>query len=125
MARFKPNSNSKEPGWWRWRCRAAVVFTVIAANTATTQVQEVWRTVYEGAGDSQFSLTATVAVDEAGFGYVLGYVRPAAREDYDFITVKCDPSGRLLWTEQYDGPRHAHDLPTELAVDASGNVCVV
>jgi WD40 repeat protein len=42
----------------------------------------------------------------------------------DVVTVKYDPSGRLLWSRSYNGPANDYDSPEAIAVDGAGNVYV-
>jgi uncharacterized delta-60 repeat protein len=66
-----------------------------------------------------------LAVDAAGnvhvTGWSLGSGPPAS---FDFLTLKYDPAGTLLWTARYNGPGNNSDTPMCIAVDGSGNVFV-
>jgi hypothetical protein len=42
----------------------------------------------------------------------------------DWITIKTDAAGNLLWSRRYDGGRNNDESPSMLLVDASGNVYV-
>jgi uncharacterized delta-60 repeat protein len=73
-------------------------------------------------------LPVALAVDPAGNIYVTGYsVEPDAIEYYqvaNYLTVKYNAAGTLLWTAEHSGPGAADDRPSAIAVDAQGNVYV-
>jgi hypothetical protein len=43
---------------------------------------------------------------------------------YDFVTVKYDSVGRLLWVRRFDSKTHGNDEPVSTAADDAGNVYV-
>ncbi|MCC6498432.1 MAG: SBBP repeat-containing protein, partial [Propionibacteriaceae bacterium] len=90
---------------------------------------------YDGGGTQQWAATNPavvidpddrplergMAVDGAGNTYVLG--RSYNGKDWDYKTVKHDPTGAVAWARTYSGPG-GYDEPRALALDASGNVYV-
>ena len=42
----------------------------------------------------------------------------------DYLVLKYDPDGTLLWTQSYDGPGGDDDFASDIAVDSAGNVYV-
>jgi len=64
-----------------------------------------------------------LAVDPEGNVYVTGYGYTETN-DYDFVTIKYDAEGRLIWTERYNGPANSSDYAQALALDENGNVYV-
>lgn len=42
----------------------------------------------------------------------------------DYLTVKLNPSGSVLWQQIYDGPGASHDQAKDIKVDRNGNVYV-
>jgi hypothetical protein len=77
-----------------------------------------WRAVYDGGG---LDLPGDIAVDAGGNVVVIGRTLHGPNP-YDFLTVKYDAAGALLWSETYDGGRT--DLGTEVEIDAAGNIIV-
>jgi hypothetical protein len=70
------------------------------------------------------SSPASAAVDGSGNLVVAGISKGAGTSD-DFYTAKyAGTNGVLLWEKRYNGPHNANDVPTSVAVDASGNVIV-
>lgn len=42
----------------------------------------------------------------------------------DWMTIKADSAGNLLWSQRYDGGKNNHEWPEMLAIDAAGAVYV-
>ncbi|MBI3620738.1 MAG: SBBP repeat-containing protein [Nitrospirae bacterium] len=69
-----------------------------------------------------------VLTDGAGNVYLLAKVNVSGTgSDYDFVTLKYDASGALLWQAKYDTDFNTGggETPSDLAVDPAGNVYVV
>ncbi len=64
-----------------------------------------------------------VAVDRNGNVIITGKVSRFPF-GFDFVIIKYDPSGKMLWKTFYDGPAHAWDEPSTLYLDVSGNIYV-
>jgi len=62
-----------------------------------------------------------VTVDGRGNVYVAGYSYSSS-SDMDFLTLKYDGSGRLLWAVRYDGPAGSSDYASAVKVDEKGCV---
>ncbi len=61
-----------------------------------------------------------VGVDGADNIYLAG-THENTVNSYDFLLLKYDPEGALLWARVLDGPAHGEDRPTGLAVDDAGH----
>ncbi len=86
-----------------------------------------WTNYYNGpANDSDHP--HAVAVDASDNVYVTGESwggNPASGGTLnDYATIKYSSTGVPLWTNYYNGPANNMDVPSALAVDASGNVFV-
>ena len=75
----------------------------------------------EAVAPSGHDRAQSVAVDSDGNVVVTGYSY-RARSDYDFLTIKYDADGRLLWTARYDGPSGSSDYASVVSVDSEGNI---
>jgi len=67
-----------------------------------------------------------LGVDGRGNVFVAGTV-VTARRDTDYLLLKYDPDGRLLWSVQYNGPgepRRQDDRAFAVVVDAGGNAYI-
>ena len=82
---------------------------------------EVWRAIYNGAAND-YDVGFEVEVDLLGNVYVSGECGDGTEADY--VTLKYNSSGTMLWEAKYAGPGEGRDVANELAVDAAGNVYV-
>lgn len=77
-----------------------------------------WRATYNGGG---LDLLGDIAVDAAGHVVVTGRSVHGLNPS-DFLTLKYDAAGTLLWSATHDGGRA--DLGVEVEIDAAGNIIV-
>jgi len=84
--------------------------------------QEQWLARYNGPANDRDSATH-IAVDRVGNIYVTGY-STGLGTDYDYATVKYNPSGEEQWVARYNGLGNGGDVSYGVAVDSSGNVYV-
>ncbi|MCH7904229.1 MAG: SBBP repeat-containing protein [Armatimonadetes bacterium] len=66
---------------------------------------------------------ADIEIDTESCVYVNGY-SPVPGIDDDYVTLKYDPSGNVLWEMRYNGPGNGSDRAHALALDSAGNVYV-
>jgi hypothetical protein len=86
---------------------------------------ELWVRRYNGPGnrdDAAFDLV----LDADGNVYVAGWSDGPGTgiNGWDFITIKYDPAGNVVWEQRYDGPAGGGDRANALALDAAGNLYV-
>ncbi|MBI5021058.1 MAG: SBBP repeat-containing protein [Ignavibacteriales bacterium] len=55
---------------------------------------------------------------------IVGQTRLQGSNHYDYLILKYDPSGRLIWEYLYDGQSGLDDIPAALALDANGGIYV-
>jgi hypothetical protein len=78
-------------------------------------------------GDWIYSYPATsarargVASSADGSIYALATAR-SDYADYDFLALKLNFTGSLIWASAYNGPSDGHDHASSIALDASGNL---
>jgi len=82
----------------------------------------VWAQRLDG-GTSGDDKPAAIKVDEAGNVYVTGSSQ-GSTSDADYLTVKYDQSGKLLWKRRFNGTGNGYDTPTSMAINAKGDVFV-
>jgi uncharacterized delta-60 repeat protein len=82
-----------------------------------------WDAWYDGTGEG-FDFPAGVAVGPGGSVYVIADSENSSNTDY--LTLRYNSAGDLLWEARYNGPAGISnfDSPYDLAVDAAGNAYV-
>ncbi len=106
--------------WIPWNDGARSVYD-IQVTKLDTSGKEAWTAIYTGLGDSTVSDHPTgVAVDDTGNVFVIGW---SCASNCDFITLKYNPSGTLLWDARYDYASD-NDYARSLLIDDSGSVYV-
>lgn len=63
------------------------------------------------ANDNNCNLYVTGQSDKSGVGS-------------NYMTIKYDNEGNVIWKTEFDGPDHMDDIPTAIKVDGNGNVYV-
>jgi len=84
--------------------------------------QQQWAINYGGSAGYDDFPTA-IFVDRSGFIYVTGYSYDFGG-NYDYTTIKYNPSGSINWIKKYNGPGNGEDKPSSVKADNSGNVYV-
>jgi hypothetical protein len=87
---------------------------------------ERWAAWHDGPGNNYDSVDS-IGLDDSGNSYVAGRTSNTSwpTVDFDYLIMKHDPAGTLLWTRTHDGPGvGSNDYARDLAVDAAGNVFV-
>jgi len=87
----------------------AIVKFDAAGNQAWIKSYSVGDRTMRVAVDAQGNIVAT-GVDAIGY--------------MDWMTIKTDANGNLLWSQRYDGGRNNDEIPNMLVIDASGAVHV-
>ncbi len=80
-----------------------------------------WAAIFNGTGNRE-DIPYAIDVDSSGNVYVTGSSQ-SNNADRDFVTIKYDANGALLWTRTWIG-YGGEDIARALKLDASGNVYV-
>jgi len=83
---------------------------------------EMWAQRLDG-GSSGDDKPVAVRVDGQGNVFVTGSSQ-GGPSDADYLTVKYDSTGKLLWKQRYNGSGNGFDSPAAMAVDSKGDVFV-
>ncbi|MDF7812054.1 SBBP repeat-containing protein [Hymenobacter sp. YC55] len=83
--------------------------------------QQLWTARYNI--NNKEDVATDVAVDRSGNVYVTG-TSNSSGSSYDYVTLKYTPSGNQLWQARYNNTGTSDEVPTNLVVDATGNVVV-
>lgn len=115
-----PSAQSANAG--RYIVVVSNAYGSVTSVVATLLIQS-WVARYDGTADNNDFVQA-VAVDRAGNVYETGYAKESDSGSLDYVTLKYDPSGKLLWRAVYDSGSGRADQAAALVVDDSGNVYV-
>jgi hypothetical protein len=88
-----------------------------------TNGNQVWVARYNGPVNDQ-DWASALAIDPTGNILITGYSWSGGIDEWDYATVKYDPSGNQVWVSRYNGPGAGEDRPVAIAADLSGNVYV-
>lgn len=105
------------------RARFVLFICVVSASPALADVQTAWVARYNAPGND-YEKGYDIAVDAVGNVYVTGMGSWGGANEEDYLTLKYDAFGNLLWAASYDGPDHLWDEASALALDGQGNVIV-
>ncbi len=97
------------------------VFALLAFTAGAQQLNQVWVSNYNGAGDYS-DKAQDMVIDGSGNIYYGGYT--TSNGNHDYLTVKLNSSGDTVWARTYNGSDNTEDEVNAIAVDASGNVYV-
>lgn len=94
-------------------------FTTIKYNSMGIQQ---WIKFYSGTGDYKDEATS-IAIDDSGNVYVTGESWVAG-SGYNYVTIKYNSSGEVMWLQSYAGPGNSYDTPIALKLDQHGKVYI-
>lgn len=63
-----------------------------------------------------------IKVDSEGNVITGGYTDMGPTQSYNFITIKYDPSGAVIWEKQYNGTSNKADYATSMTIDVADNI---
>jgi len=84
-----------------------------------------WKKVYAGIGGPYYDVPTGLAVDQEGNVVIsANSPRSTSNNDDDYLTLKYDANGNVLWERFYNGTLNSSDYPYDITTDASNNVYV-
>jgi len=98
----------------------AIIFFLITSNILTAQVTQEWVATYNGTGTGG-NYPVKNAIDKLGNLIVAGRT---SSQSTDYLVLKYNTSGNLLWSRSYDGIDNNTDRLSDMILDDSGNVYV-
>lgn len=97
-------------------------FDIVTIKYTSSGPLPLWIKRYNGTGNST-DQGYGLAVDNSGNVYVTG-LSTGIGTGIDYITIKYNPFGTLLWEQRYNGTANDDDYARDIALDNSGNVYV-
>ena len=86
---------------------------------------KLWEKIYAGIGGTFYDRVTALALDQSGNIHLTGNsTRTTGSGGEDFMTLKYNASGILLWEKFYNGSYGDGDYANGICVDAAGNVYV-
>ena len=85
--------------------------------------RQLWAARYTSPG-VQFDTPARVVCD-AGGGVVVAGESYVDNDHSEYVVLRYDAAGQLLWTARHAFPGSEHNLPSGLAMDGAGNIYVL
>jgi len=112
------NNNDIYAGGCSIGANSGLDIAVVKYNSSGVQQ---WVKRYNGSGNGGDALVG-LKVDGAGNIVTAGSTDFGAAQKFNFLTMKYDPNGNLLWEKQYNGTASEVDLATAMTVDANNNI---
>lgn len=97
------------------------LFFAFVMSVVEAQVTQEWLATYSGVGTG-YNTPRKSAIDKFGNYIVAGSSENF--QDYDYIVLKYNISGNLLWSRRYNSPVNRYDYLTDMILDDSGNVYI-
>jgi uncharacterized delta-60 repeat protein len=97
-------------------------FLIFHTSFSSGQISRQWAATYNGIGDFNDHFNC-ITTDASGNIYLGGYTVTSDNER-DYLVVKLNSSGTLLWSKVFAGSSQGRDEATAIKLDASGNVFV-
>ena len=97
-----------------------IIFFLITSNILTAQVTQEWLASYTGTGTGG-NYADKNATDKFGNLIVAGRT---SSNSTDYLILKYNSSGNLLWSQSYNGIDNSTDWLSDLILDDSGNVYI-
>ncbi|RJP74669.1 MAG: T9SS C-terminal target domain-containing protein [Candidatus Zixiibacteriota bacterium] len=96
--------------------------TDIATVKYNAAGQQQWAAIYNGSGNGE-DMGKHLCLDGDGNPVMAGYCTGSG-SGKDFVVVKYDPAGNILWQATYNGPGNGNDWITGLAVTGDNEIYV-
>ena len=107
---------------------------VTGSSTSSSQGKNINTIKYNSSGTQQWVQTFNdalnkddeanaMAIDGSGNIYITGYISTEI-DITDYLTIKYNSSGNLLWSVHNDGAAHLNDKSTNIAIDNNGDIVV-
>ena len=103
--------------------------SIVRGNSATILLtkynnlgNQIWQTEFPNSG-SFYDYAISMAFDNNGDVIVLG-ADSNSMGNLDFLVLKIDTGGSIIWSYVWDDSSHLQDIPTSLSIDNQNNIFV-
>ena len=120
---FVDNSNNLyEAG----RCDNPINYPKFLIIKYDSNFDTLWSYTYTGSLSGLFDEALSIKADQSGNSFVTGYTSQGQsnNDSYDYLTLKLDPNGNLLWAKRFNGAANKQDKAIFVNLDASANAYV-
>lgn len=100
-------------------------YTDLLTIKYTPQGDTAWLRIYNGPAN-YYDAARKIKIDAQGNVYVAGNVTSQTPMGSDFVLLKYDPNGNLLWDRFYNylTPSYSFESPCGLEIDSAGNIYI-
>jgi pimeloyl-ACP methyl ester carboxylesterase len=117
------HSSVRHPVKYKLILNATITILICFISISSfAQVTEHWVKKYNGTGNSD-DMPYAMKIDNSGNVIVTGKSKGSGT-GYDYVVIKYNSYGNVVWTQRYNAPGNNDDIPIALQVDATGNVYV-
>ena len=92
------------------------LFVLISISNLYTQVTQEWVALYNGNGN-YFDIPNSITVDDSGYIYVTGESSIDSTINSDFVTIKYNPLGKIIWVATFNGIGDSADNAVSIVTD--------
>jgi uncharacterized delta-60 repeat protein len=97
-----------------------MAFSLMFLGAASGQIYDYWMTTLGGSGAEEGN---SVVADSGGNSYTFGFTAASGAGSTDFLLVKNDPNGKILWERTLGGS--SDEQGYSVAIDSSDNLYVI
>ncbi len=101
---------------------AANLFTDMLLTKYDKSGNVLWQITYDNNNYSDYGVAVTVDADDTI--YVAATSVTSLTNGFDYVILKYDPDGNLIWTTTHNGSANSFDVPADIAIDGSSNIYV-
>lgn len=100
--------------------RIVILFILFSSCYLYSQISQQWVARYNGPANS-YEAAVDIVTDSDGNIYAAG---STYNTNYDYVLIKYNPAGTIIWVKQYNGTGNASDFISAMDIDNSGNIIV-
>lgn len=103
--------------------KAILLLLILFSINSYSQVAQQWVRLHNGTGNGN-DAGYTIELDASGNVYMAGTSYNTGGTGFDYMIIKYDPAGNVLWTRNYNNTANDTDIATSMTIDGTGNIYV-